>query len=300
MWTSTGGVAGLARRAALLCGATAAAHAGILFQDNFGTPGTHLDYANWTTVTGPASFLGRTQLADWTPGGNGQFVVGANGAQLALNTFNPTGFSLYGTQGMTLQSFQPTVNTAIDFDTTMQLTSLQPGLVFGMYLYGCAPATCATQHDEIDIELVTNTLQSGGPLMVELNRYANEPLGAGHGGLVNLPIGFDPLAAHQWTILWSLNRIDYLVDGTLLLSSTDHVPQGAMQANEIAWGPASDWAAAYNASLQPVNSAQQNQAFVALLSNVTVSETPEPQSWVLILGTLAVGAGWARLREARL
>ena len=36
--------------------------------------------------------------------------------------------------------------------------------------YGCVPAASATQHDEIDIELVTNLLQPGG--------YANEPLGA--------------------------------------------------------------------------------------------------------------------------
>jgi len=42
------------------------------------------------------------------------------------------------------------VNTAIEFDTTLQLTSLQPGLVYGMYLYGCIPALCATNHDEID------------------------------------------------------------------------------------------------------------------------------------------------------
>jgi hypothetical protein len=183
-----------------------------------------------------------------TPGGVGQFVVAADGARLALNTLVPT------------------AATAIDFTTRLQLTSLQPGLVYGIYLYGCAPAVCATQHNEIDIELATNILQPGGsPLMVQVNRYANEPLGAGNGGLVALPAGFDPLAAHNCTIHWSLGEIDYLVDGVLLSSSTTHIPQGPMQVDEIAWGPASDWAAAYSASLQPVSSAAQNQSFVALL-----------------------------------
>jgi hypothetical protein len=58
---------------------------------------------------------------------------------------------------------------------------LQQGIVFGVYFFG-GPGHCATNHDEIDIELVTNKLQ-GAPYQVQLNRYANEPLGAGHGGL---------------------------------------------------------------------------------------------------------------------
>ncbi len=261
----------------------------ILFQDDFASAGTHLDYSKWTTVTGSASFLGRTQLADWTPSGAGQFIVGPNGAQLSLSTFNPTGFSLYGTQGETLDSFQPTGDETIDFTTRLQLTSLQPGLVYGMYLYGCAPSLCATQHDEIDIEVVTNALQPGSTPMVELNRYAAEPLGAGHGAMVALPAGFDPLAAHNWTVLWSLNSIEYLVDGTLLSVQTTNVPQGPMEANEIAWGPASDWAAAYSPLLQPVSSAGENQTYTALLTDVTVSasQSPEPGSWMLLLTGLS-------------
>src|SRR6266545_5308002 len=91
-----------------------AAHAAVLFQDNFSTPGTRLNLAAWTTEIGSTSFLGRTQLADWvTQGGIGQFVVGASGAQLTLSTFNPTGFSLYGTHGKTLQSFLPTDTMAV-------------------------------------------------------------------------------------------------------------------------------------------------------------------------------------------
>lgn len=265
----------------------------ILFQDTFSTIGTKLNTDAWTTVTGPASYIPRTQLADWvTPGGVGQFVVGPGGAQLTLNTWNPTGFSLYGTQAETLQSFQPTATSTIYFDTRLQLTSLQPGLVYGMYLYGCAPSLCANEHDEIDIELVTNALQPGNPPQVELNRYANEPLGAGNGAFANLPNGFDPLAVHDWTIGWSPGEIDYFVDGILLASENTHVPQGPMQADEIAWGPDTDWAAAYSVSLQPVTTSGQNQAFEALLTSVTVSENtaPEPSSGALTLAGMVFAA----------
>jgi hypothetical protein len=242
-----------------------------LFQDTFALPASQLNPAAWTTEVGPASFLGRTQLADWVhPGSGGTFVVGAAGAELALNTFNPTGNSLFGTHGKTLELFQPTATTAIVFTARVQVASVQPGLVFGVYLFGC-PGNCATQHDEIDIELVTNRLQPGAPLMVQLNWYSNEPLGAGRGGLFPLPAGFDPLAVHDWTIRWSLARIDFSVDGTLLSSVSTAVPQGPMAANIIAWGPNTDWPAAYNAALKQASSAQQNARFVAYVKSINVS-----------------------------
>ena len=242
-----------------------------LFQDTFSVPASQLNPTAWTTEVGPASFLGRTQLADWVhPASGGTFVVGTAGAELALNTFNPTGNSLFGTHGKTLQFFQPTASTSIVYTARVQVASLQPGLVYGVYLFGC-PGNCATQHDEIDIELVTNRLQPGSPLMVSLNWYANEPLGAGRGGLFPLPTGFDPLAVHDWTIRWSRARIDWSVDGTLLSSTSNAVPQGAMAANIIAWGPNTDWPEAYNALLKPASSAQQNSRFVAYVKSINVS-----------------------------
>jgi hypothetical protein len=246
-----------------------------LFRDDFTTLGTRLNTSWWTTEFGAASFLGRTQLADWV-NGVGLFVVGAGGAELALNTFNPTGFSLYGTHGKTLRAFRPAASDTVIFTARLQLmsASLQPGIVYAVYLYGCQPGACATNHDEIDIELVTNQLQAGDTLRVQLNRYAHEPLGAGNGGFVGLPNGFDPLVPHDWSIRWSPGRIDYSVDGTLLASETTHVPQGPMQATVIAWGPDSDWPAAFSAQLQPVSTMGQNQRYVALLRFVEIASSP--------------------------
>jgi hypothetical protein len=83
-----------------------------LFRDDFTTLGTQLDISRWTTELGAASFLGRTQLANWI-NGVGRFVVDAGGAELALDTFNPTGISLYGTHGKTLRAFQPTAGDTV-------------------------------------------------------------------------------------------------------------------------------------------------------------------------------------------
>jgi hypothetical protein len=242
-----------------------AVFAAVTFLDDFSVPGNQLDTSKWTTEFGPPSFLGRTQLRDWVNGSNvGPFVVMDGSAQLALDTFNPTGFSMYGTHAKTLMSFQPTPTTDYVLTVRMRVGGQHGGIVYGVYFYGCGSGPCNTSHDELDIEIVTNHLQS-----VQLNRYAAEPLGAGHGLIKDLPPGFDQLAFHEWTIRWGLSHATYSVDGIELFSTPEFIPQGAMQANIIAWAPASDWADAYDSSLQPTM-ANGNQHFAALVDYVTV------------------------------
>jgi hypothetical protein len=123
-----------------------------------------------------------------------------------------------------------------------------------------------------------NFLQTGSPAAVEVNSYADEPLGAGNGQSVALPVGFDALAEHEWSIRWSRQRIDFLVDGVLLSSRTAHVPSGPMMANVIAWAPDSNWPQAYAADLRQATSAAQNQRFFAILNSVVVAETGSQNS----------------------
>jgi hypothetical protein len=243
--------------------------------DEFNTPADRLDRSTWTTEMGASSFLGRTQLRDWvTEAGVGRLIVANGNAQFALDTFNPTGASLYGTHAKTRISFQPSAATDIVLAVRMRLTALQRGIVYGVYLYGCG-GSCANDHDEVDIELLTNYLQPGVPAArVQLNRFAAEPLGAGHGPVMNLPAGFDPLAYHEWKIRWSMSRLTYYVDSVALFSTTTFVPQRPMHADMIAWGPDADWSDAYDASLQPANSAGGNATFTALVDRVTVRTRP--------------------------
>ncbi|MBI4910124.1 MAG: family 16 glycosylhydrolase [Acidobacteria bacterium] len=259
-----------------LFGAAYCAQVRTSFEDQFLVQGQKLDLNKWTTDIGNASFYGRTQQQDWiTPGASGIFAVDADGARLVLNTFNPTGpgQSLYGTHGKTRTTYLPTADTAIELTARVQLKTIQRGLVIGIYFLGCPDAACE-RHDEIDIELLTNKLQPGAPLQVQLNRYADDPFGVGNGGLVPLPAGFDPLVAHNWTIRWSLTRIDYLVDGILLGTSTTKVPTRPMPADINIWGPAADWPDAYHASLAISPSSAGNQAYVASVRGVTIKEVP--------------------------
>jgi beta-glucanase (GH16 family) len=211
--------------------------------------------------------------------GGAQFVVGSNGAELVLDTYNPTNLPgdsvLFGTHAKSLLTFQPTATSTVVLTARIQLTQnavQQPGLVVAAYFYGCSGA-CNTHHDEIDIEIVTKRLQ-GQPLQVQLNRYANEGLGAGHGRFVSLPAGFDITQPHDWTIRWSRSRIDYLVDGVLLGTETTFVPQGQMHADVIVWGPSAGWPDAYDASLQPVTNPASNRRFEAYVRRMDVRIIP--------------------------
>lgn len=266
--------------------------------DDFSTPADRLDRSVWTTEIGAGSFLGRTQLRDWvTEGGVGRFVVADGSARLVLDTFNPTGFSLFGTHGKTRVSFQPSPATDVVLAFRMRLTSLQRGLVYGLYFYGCG-ASCSSDHDEVDIEVVSNFLQPGGsPLRVQLNRYAAEPLGAGHGEVVDLPAGFDPLAYHEWKIRWGTSRLTYYLDSVALFSTTTFVPQRPMHADMIVWGPASDWSAAHDPSLEPVANQGANQSFVALIDRFTVTTLPAFEGSVAPMSTVVLLAHMVELRD---
>src|ERR1044071_15515 len=257
-------------------------NAQVVFSDQFDVSGGRLDRSIWTTEFGPSSFLGRTQLRDWvSDAGVGRFPVSGGNAFLSLDTFNPTGFSLYGSHAKSFMSFQPNASTDFELAVRMRLTSVQPGIVYGIYFYGYNPPSCAT-HDELDIEVVTNFFKPGSPFRVQLNRYASEPFGAGHGPIVNLPANFDPLAFHEWKIRWGMSKVTYLLDGAEIFSATSFIPQGPMQANIIAWGPAPEWPDAYDPSLQPVNNPGANQTFTALVDYLTVTAIAKKHASVRI------------------
>ena len=75
---------------------TPTADSQVLFVDNFSAPldSNVWDYNQFSAVNNP-SFYGRTQIRQSLPSVSGGSV------HLALDTFNPTGFSLYGSEIIT-------------------------------------------------------------------------------------------------------------------------------------------------------------------------------------------------------
>ena len=184
-------------------------------------------------------------------------------ASIIVESYNPTGFSFYGTDLISNQSFA--VGEWLDVAVRAKMDAPEAaGVVGGIFLYSLKPGS-STLHDEIDFELLGNQ-----PGQVQTNVYADEPLGVGH------PV-FAPYASgsatdyHVYEMKWQPSQVSWYVDGQLVRVDTDHVPSGPMYLHLNMWVPAADWAAAYSATIQPVASANLNQAFSMSVDSVTVT-----------------------------
>ena len=166
-------------------------------------------------------------------------IKGGN-AKILLETYNPTGYSFYGTDLIAKQS----VSLGQGVLVTVVAKAEAPfpgGIVAGIFLYALK-AGSDTLHDEIDFELVSNQ-----PYQIATNIYGDEPLGTGHPA--SYPFSSGSITDyHKYQILWLPNRVSWYVDGVLVRTVTTQspIPTGPMYVHINMWAPGSDWSAAYN------------------------------------------------------
>jgi len=188
-------------------------------------------------------------------------------AMIALETYNPTAFSFYGTDLRSNQSFA--VGNGIHLTVRAKMNTATPGIVAGIFLYALKPGS-TTYHDEIDFELLTNR-----PNGVQTNIYANEKLGIGNVQFVPFTSG-TITDYHTYEIKWEPNQVSWLVDGHLVRTDTRHVPTGPMRFHLNIWVPDPGWPAAYDPRLEPAPSASSNQIFSMSVDSVHIQSLPSP------------------------
>jgi len=239
----------------------ATAHATVFLSDDF--TGTSVGSANWYIPTWTSStdgtYLGRTQLR-CTQSSSLPSASNSN-AIIAVQSYNPAGFSFYGTEIISKQSFS--VGQGIDITVRAKMDNPTQGIVGGIFLYSLKPGS-STLHDEIDYELLTNVTNQ-----VQTNIYGNEPLGAGHTQFVSYASG-SVTSYHTYEIKWLPTQVSWYLDGSLVRTDTAHVPTGPMNFYLNAWVPDSGWAQAYNAAIQPVASASANQVYSMSVDSVNI------------------------------
>ena len=235
--------------------------AAVLLSDDFA--GTIVGYTNWYIPTWTSStdgtYLGRTQLR-CTQSSSLPAASNSN-AIIAVQSYNPSGFSFYGTEIISKQSFS--VGQGIDITVRAKMDKSTAGVVGGIFLYSLKPGS-STLHDEIDYELLTSVTNQ-----VQTNIYGNEPLGAGHTQFVSYASG-SVTDYHTYEIKWLPTQVSWYLDGSLVRTDTTHVPAGPMNFYLNAWVPDSGWAQAYSAAIQPVTSATANQVFSMNVDSVNI------------------------------
>jgi hypothetical protein len=147
-----------------------------LFFDDFSAPlsTNNWDYNHFSSVNNP-SFYGRTQQRQSLP------TVSGGVLHLKLDTFNPTGFSFFGSEAITKQTFAPSDAGGIAFEASARIVTPVAGIVGGIFGYNFNSAT--RLHSELDTELLGNDAAAGRN-RAQTNVYSNEPVGAGHARFV--------------------------------------------------------------------------------------------------------------------
>jgi hypothetical protein len=262
-----------------------APQAATLLYDDF--VGSELDGSRWHIPTWrgdcDGTFVGRTQFR--TTQNSPLPDVSDSNVRIRVDTYNPTGFSFYGTDLISNQEFSVGQGISIKVRAKMNAPA-QGGTVGGMFLYhlyDTSDQNCASDalHDEIDFELLGNR-----PGEVETNIYSDEPLGAGHPASYAYASG-SVTEYHIYEIRWFPHRVEWLVDGTTVREETSHVPAGPMALHLNMWVPDQNWPEAYCDCLQPTSNPSNNHVFTMSVDWVSVESAP----YTAIEGDVATANG---------
>ena len=231
-----------------------------IFFDHFNGSSMNSSYWRIPTWTGPTdgTYVGRTQFR-CVPAALPS-VVNSN-AVINLETFNPTGFSLYGTDLISQRSYSPGAGLIFNIRAKLESPTIG-GIVAGIFSFDLV-APSNTIHNEIDFELLTNQLN-----YVHTNVYDSMPLGTGYPDSTQIT---DPITDyHVYTVIWQSSQISWYVDGNLIRTSTSVLPDRSMHFHINMWAPAQEWPSAYNVALQPVSMLSANQIYSLLVDSVRV------------------------------
>jgi hypothetical protein len=232
-----------------------------LLYDNFTgniVSSTKWHIPTWISPT-DGTFVGRTQFR-CTQNSSLPAAKDSN-AIITVESYNPTGFSFYGTDLISNQLFYP--EEGIHITVRAKMDTLTPGIVGGIFLYALKPGSDKL-HDEIDFELLTNL-----PDKVQTNIYSNEPLGKGNPKFVSYSSG-SITDYHIYEIKWQPNKVSWFIDGNLVRTETKNLPVGPMYFHLKIWVPDSDWIEAYSPNIKPTSSPSLNQIFSMSVDSVDI------------------------------
>lgn len=238
---------------------TPAPASNVLLLDNFAQDAA-LNGSLWVVPQGAGTFLPRTQIRP--PSQPPQIANGV--LRLRLDTFNQTaltpGDSFWGSEIDSVQAFS--VGTGLSFKASVRLEGPVPGGMVGS-LFGYALSSGGSTRDEIDFELLTQMPSGVLTNVYEAGGFSSPgiPVFVSRGGATDL---------HMYEVDWYSDHVVWLVDGQQVREITSGVPTQAMTVRLNFWAPDESFSQAFNGSLTPVSSAQQDQTFFYDVASVEV------------------------------
>ena len=235
-----------------------------LFRDDFNTyTEREWVYADWK--------LGRTQFG-LKPECKGGVMM------LRHETYNPKapGETFLGTELYTRPKF--TLETGLQITAKVRVKNPPPGMVASIFTY----STDKLGSDEIDFEFLstqTNKAKGDHSLLAtnwndwdeKKELYGNK---INHSPESVTPKGLNTGEWNVYTIRWYPTKTDWLVNGTLIRSSNEAVPNADTAIRFNFWAAAKSWTEAYSAEYQPTADPSKNQVCTYEIDYVEVKRLP--------------------------
>lgn len=268
----------------------------VLLRDDFDGPS--LDTTKWFVPTGPGTFFGRTQIRPPSE----VLVVTGGVIRLQLDTFNPTavvpGDSFWGSEIDTIETFA--VGSGLSFAARVRFVSGLPGgLVGSLFSFVFLPSIPG--HDEIDFELLSNDVVAAEERVLT-NVFDDDDFSqAGDKSFANV-VGLDLTTFHTYEIRWFADHVEWFVDGNLLRSGSDTVPDDPQNIRLNFWAPDAFFTEAYDATLVPTAAVENNDIYYYEVDFVEIRRLEESVpalgaiAWIA-LGSLLMLANWRFARR---
>ncbi len=243
----------------ILIGLPSFSPASVLLRKNFS--GNAVDATKWHFPYWGGYELGRTIFKD-----DSYPEIKDGNVTISVESYNPEDDSrstFYGTSLVSNKHF-PLKKDYIHVKICAKINSSTPGVVGGIFLFAFRDEG-EDLHDEIDFEIVTSE-----PDAVMTNVYKNEPLGAGHPQFSVYASG-KITDYHTYEIKWEPDKVPWFVDGNLVRTETERVPEIPMELHLNAWVADAIWEQAYNSDLQPAASFDANQVFAMSVDSVEIT-----------------------------
>ena len=267
----------------------------LLFHDGFDE--VSLDTDKW--IVRDNFTLARSEFRSDAP----QLINGV--ARLRFDTFNPNapGVTMLGAEILTRDDYSNTHGLSVEARIRV-VDPIGRGLVAGFFGYvNDDPVLGVDQFDEIDVELLTNKIDGARNNVIPAqevltNSWVNAS--TGNEQFIGIP-GLDVTEFNTYRFDWFGDRVEWFVNGLLIRTATQDVPDTAMPIRFNFWAPTSNFTPAFDASLTPVSDPAANDTFFYELDFVTIQDfepIPEPLTAGLgCLGLVAVISSTAHRRQ---
>jgi hypothetical protein len=242
----------LACVSALVASAAPARAQEVIWEDDF-PAAAGVDAGKWV-ISENSSSIHRTRF-----GAAPQLVSegGTSFARMRLQTYNPNapGQAFLGAEIWSRQEWD--MGPGMEWEARVRGTNVPRGICYAFFTYKRRDFAIDDDQEEIDFEFISNFIKDpnqSGTIWTNIWNGTRTSSAA----KVNTP-DLDQTQWQTYTIRWTNTGVQWLVNGNVIRTETNIVPDDQMAVCFNIWAPNSSWSEVYSNTLNPTSNANSNE-----------------------------------------